>query len=389
MDNTIGVINPRRLQADRLPVERIPVGVLEDQKPNLALLPDGTLLLMAFHMHAVEGAGGCAQRVETFLYRSSDGGRSWSERRVLELPGVEPYMSILHDGTVIVTSHVLAFDVSNEVGQGYSNIHRSSDGGITWDTTPILPPDLPGAAPNGFTLTSRNALELADGTVILAVGAGGGANYLWRSTDGGATWDKERACTFDGMDPGRLAYPLMNEAVLWQAASGELLAICRVDPHEFDSLPNPDSQPGYDPKLYDQYEAMLISRSRDGGRSWATDPAMGSDFGEMDPSILRLRGGPLLLTFTVRALHPPLGVQAVLGEETTDGFVFDFDHDRLVIDGKTPVDQISGGGFGNTVQLADGGLVTAYSYRGSHEVIQVDDFVVQKQQMEVARWRLR
>ena len=50
--------------------------------------------------------------------------------------------------------------------------------------------------------------------------------------------------------------------------------------------------------------------------------------------------------------------------------------------------QISGGGFGPTVQLNDGTLITAYSYRGSSELMQLDSFIVQKQQIEVVRWHL-
>ena len=34
--------------------------------------------------------------------------------------------------------------------------------------------------------------------------------------------------------------------------------------------------------------------------------------------------------------RPPLGVRAVLGEETPDGFAFDFEHDRIMPDTKTP-----------------------------------------------------
>ena len=98
----------------------------------------------------------------------------------------------------------------------------------------------------------------------------------------------------------------------------------------------------------------------------------------MYPSLVRLGGGRLLLTFTVRAAHPPLGVHALLGEERSDGFVFDFGRDRLVLDAKTPLGKPSGGGFGPTIELGDGTLVTAHSYRGA------DD----KTHLEVVRWRL-
>ena len=59
-------------------------------------------------------------------------------------------------------------------------------------------------------------------------------------------------------------------------------------------------------------------------------------------------------------------------------FNFDFDHDRLVLDEKTPPEQDSGGGFGPTVQLEDGALITAYSYRDAQA----------RTHLEAARWRL-
>jgi hypothetical protein len=71
----------------------------------------------------------------------------------------------------------------------------------------------------------------------------------------------------------------------------------------------------------------------------------------------------------VRALAEPLGVQAVLGTVSASGFSFDFTHDILLLDEQSPngdpgtYDDLSGGGFGNTVQESDGTLVTAYSYR--------------------------
>ena len=73
----------------------------------------------------------------------------------------------------------------------------------------------------------------------------------------------------------------------------------------------------------------------------------------MFPSILRLNDGRLLLTYTVRSIHEPLGVRAAIGIETDDGFEFNTDQDIIIIDGKTPTGQSSGGGFGNTIQLDD------------------------------------
>ena len=71
-------------------------------------------------------------------------------------------------------------------------------------------------------------------------------------------------------------------------------------------------------------------------------------------------------------------MRALPGVETDDGFEFDFTHDRLMLDTQTPIGKSQGGGFGPTVQLEDGTLVTSYSYRGE------DD----KTHLEVVRWRI-
>jgi len=194
--------NPRSLPAVTLDCDRIPLGEPDDYKPCIARMPDGELLLTAFHQHKREGNKVMEQ---TLLFRSKDGGKTWSRPEKLSLLGREPYLTVLPDGTIFITGHLLAQDVRNQ-----------------W----------------GYT------------------------------------------CGF-------------------------------------------------------------------------------------------------LLTFTVRKRQPPLGVRAIPGIETDDGFEFDFAHDRIMLDTKTG-SRYQGGGFGPTAQLDDGTLVTSCSYRGE------DD----KTHLEVVRWKL-
>src|SRR2546430_16856281 len=101
--------------------------------------------------------------------------------------------------------------------------------------------------------------------------------------------------------------------------------------------------------LFRSSDHFILFASGDGGRTFDRGPDFG-DYGEMYMSILRLRDGRLLLTFTVRDLKPPPGVRAVAGVETDDGFAFDFAKDRVMLDARTPVGKSQGGGFGPTVQ---------------------------------------
>ena len=369
-DEELTVRQPTVLPA-QLPAERIPLGVPDDYKPCVARLPSGELLVVCFHQHQLPGG---KIREDMLLFRSTDGGKTWSSPQTPDLLGREPYFSVTKDGTLLITVHLLTQDVRNQLGYVHSYLHRSTDGGQTWQTLPITAEDVPGSEPKAWTHTSRNVLELADGTLIFGVSTPGGHDYLWRSRDGGATWDHSTACQFEGVDKTKLWWPFMAETVLRQAPNGDLLGIWRVDQKVFPpiagtTIPREGS---------DQYERMIVLRSRDNGNHWSMDKPLGSYYGEMYPAVLRLKDGRLLLTFTVRALRPPLGVHAVLGVEQPDGLAFDFIQDRIVLDSKTPVGASSGGGFGPTVQLGDGTLVTALSYREPDG----------KTRLEVVRWRL-
>lgn len=365
----IKVRNPQSLPA-KMPCERIALGETGDYKPCIARLPSGELLVVAFHGHKLEGG---KYREDMILFRSGDGGKTWGERQVLPLLGREPYFSVLEDGTLFITTHLLTQDMRNELGYIHGYLHRSADEGKTWTTLKIAAEDVPGAAPKTWTHTSRNVLELEDGSLVLGVSAGSSIDYLWRSRDKGKSWDKSLACTVQGFDVAKQGFPWHAETVFTQAANGDILGIARCHSSALPPLAGTEVAVGND-----QVERMALFRSRDRGKTWTLEPEMGNYYGEMYQAFLRLSDGRLLLTFTVRALRPPLGVHAVLGKESSDGFKFDFEHDRIVIDEKTPLGKSSGGGFGPTVQLDDGTLVTSYSYRTA------DD----QTHLEVARWRL-
>jgi hypothetical protein len=361
----IDVRNPLRLKAEKIACERIALGEPDDYKPCVAQLSDGELLLTAFHQHEREGKKVMEQNL---LFRSRDGGKTWSKPEQLELLGREPYLTVLPDGTIFITGHLLAGDVRNRFGYTCGFLHRSTDRGRSWQSLRI---ESEGIKPKASNHSSRNVLRLADGTLLLGVDydGGGGPYFMWRSTDGGKTWDKTGKCEPVGF---KSQYGFFGgETWLWLARSGRVWALVRVDSNEFPMAGRPIKSTS------DQSDHFILYSSDDQGRTFRRVRDFG-DYGEMYMSILRLRDRRLLLTFTVRDLAPPLGVRAIPGIETNDGFSFDFAHDRVILDTKTPKGQSQGGGFGPTVQLDDGTLVTSYSYRG-------DD---KKTHLEVVRWKL-
>ena len=387
----IAIRNPRHLPAADLEAERVPVGQKLEYKPNIVRL-GGDELLMLCYLNDVE------KGLPTYLYRSHDGGRTWEGgRSTTELPdGGEPYLSQMRDGTLLVTGGPWGY--------------RSEDEGHTWAQY-HLPPEFDARVRGNC---SRNILQLADDSLMQIVDVPEGPDpprhfqygdeCVARSYDGGRTWPDCYRTQVEGV-PEDYPYSIFGEAVLWQARSGKIYAIARLEHRSF-PLPGRVFTPhelGYaaitllhysQPPVqdladtdFDQFCRMKAWCSTDEGRTWQPGPDLG-DHGQMFHSILRLRDGRLLFTYTQRSLDPPLGVRAVLGRETEDGFEFDFQHDIFMVDTRTPIGRCSGGGFGNTIELDDGTLVTSYSY-WKPEVGPSDPPIPPKLfNCEVVRWRL-
>jgi hypothetical protein len=125
----------------------------------------------------------------------------------------------------------------------------------------------------------------------------------------------------------------------------------------------------------DSIDRTMWCESTDGGLTWSDVRDFG-EYGRMYPRVLRLREGRLLMTYTQRSLVYPIGLRAMLSYD--DGATWDFEHDQIVIEGRTPWGAAQGGGFGNTLELADGRLVSCYSYRAADGQTYVD----------VVRWQL-
>jgi hypothetical protein len=352
----------------------VPVGVSGDYKPDLVVLPSGEMLLVMFQ--PVTNPNGTYQE-NMIMYRSKDGGQTWGTRDTLPLLGREPYFTQLKDGTLFITASFMSADYRNTEGYTYAIVYRSRDDGLTWTSTPILPQDVPNVPSGTETVTSRNLIQLADGTLLLGVGAGTNIDYLWRSQDEGVTWDKTLQVQAPaGYDETANGIPWLEEFWFTLAPNGDLLGFQRG---YAPALP-PLAGTQYPPNSATDDNTTLLSlfRSHDSGVTWTLDPPLGATYGEMYPSLLHLTDTRVLFSYTVRALQSQLGVRAVLGAVTSTGYSLNFKSDVLLLDEETPSNEASGGGFGNTVQVVDGTLVTAYSYRGSDSNTHV----------EVVRWNL-
>jgi hypothetical protein len=370
----IRVNNPKSLPAWQIPSERVALG--EAYKPSMAMLASGELVMVALIQDQLPGG---KVREWTPLWRSSDGGRTWSERAELkDMIGREQWLTCTSDGTLLATCHLLVQDVNNRDGYTHSYLHRSTDGGRTWQRQRISAQKFPSPPEKGTTL-SRNVVELPDGTLLLGVGVNeydsGKVAFLWKSRDGGASWDKSGSRVTIGGYGDRPYHnwdSFFSEDFTFLTRSGKLLHFIRCGPPA-QMYPMNDGRPT--PTLDDSGDRTMRCESEDGGGTWGAVRDHG-DYGMMYPRVIWLADGRLLMTFTQRSLVYPIGLQAILSGD--EGETWDFDHDRIVIEGKTPWGMPSGGGFGNTLQLADGTLVSCYSYRAADN----------KTYVEVARWRL-
>ena len=155
MDNQIRVLNPRQINRDTLPAERVPLGVINDYKACVARLSDGRLAVVGFYQHQCLGD----RILEEMIWQTSDdGGRTWASRQVIPHLGREPYFSALRDGTLLLTVHLLPQDVRNRAGNTLVLVHRSADNGATWESMVVTPADIPDAAPDTPLGSTRNIL---------------------------------------------------------------------------------------------------------------------------------------------------------------------------------------------------------------------------------------
>ena len=360
----IQVLHPSKLPAWSLPARRTAVGIADDYKPSMAMLPDGELVMVGLYPETHEDG---TRREWTPLWRSTDGGTTWSPRTVLQdVIGREQWLTATSDGTLFMTSHLLVSDVSNSDEVCHSYLHRSTDRGCTWQRTKIL---LRGEERRGQPIakatgghTSRNVVETPDGTLLLGVSIGhSSVAYLWRSSDRGVTW--QRGGPVDVGDyrgkPYANADGFFAEDFTFLTNSGKLLHWIRCGPPSH-MYPMEDGRAV--PTGNDEGDRTMICESRDGGRTWVDLRDFG-DYGMMYIRVTRLRDGRLLMTYTQRSLFYPLGLRAALSDD--EGETWDLQHDIVIIEGKTPWGAPSGGGFGNTLQLSDDSLISCYTYRGT------------------------
>ncbi|NMO56901.1 exo-alpha-sialidase [Actinoplanes sp. TBRC 11911] len=161
-------------------------GPWDDRDPKLARLADGTLLLSYFVIdwgtkprHTVHG---------TFVRRSTDGGRTWSEAAPVGTASTGDGGACSHGAAAELPGGDLLMPIYGKLpGRtlARATVVRSTDGGRTW---PAASEVLLGE--DETIHFQEPTLTVLDGQLVTLIRTTADRAYLARSTDGGHTWSE-------------------------------------------------------------------------------------------------------------------------------------------------------------------------------------------------------
>jgi hypothetical protein len=278
------------------------------KNPDIIRFPSGRMMLV--FADADQHWSDEITRITTL--ESTDNGKTWgnpkviaqADRRKGQERWITPRISLLRDGRVIVICD----------HDDYAHVHQdqpsgiwmwvSRDEGRTWSEPKLT--GIPGIEPD-------RVMELNDGTMLIAAHMDLArtrklAQYVIRSTDGGATW---KDLSIVASDPVHLHC----EGALVELKGGELACVTRENNHA--------GYPSY------------VSFSQDSGRTWSRIAPL--PFAGDRPYAKQLRDGRVLVTYRNQA-----------GNKGTHAWVGDLHRDAKY--------QVCGTHYKDTVALNDDGL---------------------------------
>jgi hypothetical protein len=116
---------------------------------------------------------------DVLFIRSQDSGSTWTDNQYIEASGqAGMYSDIAVSGSDVYVAYVAGND---------TRFTKSADGGETWSPANIVTVDS-----ISYSTVPTISLTIADGALCIARGI-----YVWRSSDGGATWPSGSRVRFD------------------------------------------------------------------------------------------------------------------------------------------------------------------------------------------------
>jgi hypothetical protein len=207
---------------------------------------------------ALVGAIGVnSNRGAAYIFRSSDGGATWPSNETQKLTASDGanddyfgYSCGISGDVALVGAYKAK--IGSNTDQGAAYIFRSSDGGATWpssETQKLTASD--GAWGDYFGRSSAISGDVALVCANLGSNNNQGAAYIFRSSDGGATWPSSETQTLTASDGAS------NEQFGYSTAiSGDVALVGAV----YADVNGKSSQ-----------GAAYIFRSSDGGATWPSN----------------------------------------------------------------------------------------------------------------------
>ena len=325
-----------KVAAEKIKLPHDPRGHL--QAVAIATAPDGSVYL----------------NQRSTMCKSSDGGRTWEAHQSQLEASANDSFRILKDGTFVAPR---CADYDNEplriVARASSDEGRTAR--IVGDVPePALDQFFPGQA-----LKARypNVMaQLHDDTLVMAVESrihhfGVQPAYVFRSKDGGKTWD---GTTRLDRGPGFLGC-FCFEVMLAPLASGKLLAVIRYH--------GPVVPPwrAYPQDGYLWYKSMFLADSHDGGVTWQNLRPLTNVYGQCHGYAVGLDDGTVVVTHDHR--YPP-GTPAGKAMISRDEGQTWQDEAYYLFIGQTNT------GYSQSVVLDDGLILTVCVFSDEPEVAQ-------------------
>jgi hypothetical protein len=252
------------------------------------------------------------------IYRSADEGASWTKVDGTDamLLGKEQSILCLNDNKTVLLKTQFA-------GQPpYSPLYRSTDGGVTWSEIDY------GLRSLSYP---RNLIQFSDGSIAMFNSSGNYAEVegventkAWRirSFDGGLTWPERKEVSGTWMRPR----PFFTESTFLALSDTHILAAARVNGDHVHSVTGEIPPMGLGEHNAEINQKMAFIESTDGGLSWSRE-RFALAFGDVQAKFLRLADGRILCTYRCRS-ELPFGVKGVFSRD--DGKTWDLDHSVIL-----------------------------------------------------------
>ncbi len=320
-------------------------------KPVIQRLPDGDL--MATQYKNLEDKDKRNPRYpdapeEAALCVSKDGGLSWSEPRLLGIPGRANQLSVLSDGVMILAVAGRLFR-SDDRGDTFSECP------VPWNDLenkgPVTPRDygnLTGSAGTFGDFGETNGVtEMPDGTLLVVCLTyrrpieryTDMSTYILRSRDRGRTW-------------GDATFLVNNcESQLLRRPDGRLLAFVRLDTAYTTEVWGRRDQTGEE-NVNEGGGMMALMESRDDGYTWTEPELIGLGAAQIPAFPVPLPDGRIILTYGNRQF--PFGVQAIASRD--EGRTWDTNNFLMLAWSSWT----NLGGHPRSILMPDGTIVTGY-----------------------------